>query len=507
VVTRGDSPRSRIQDGIWFHTAKPDAVDSAICGPQICPASTKNLAYSNGVRKKIQDLHTRFGLDIVESPNWDVEGLLTAMEHRIPVVVRAHSPMFKVMETQALEWSEDLRLCSALEGILLKHADAVSGSTKALLDLVDGAFAIGQKKALIRLGIAASNRCARVGERQEARILFVGRLERRKGIHTLLEAIPMVLASFPDARFQIAGRDSSAAGGKRWREIWSEQAAPGISRAVSFLGEVDQQELERLYESCDIFVAPSLYESFGIVYLEAMAHAKPVVGCRTGGVPEVVADGETGILVTPDDAYALANAILDLLKDERLRKSLGEAGHERYRLHFSREAMAGSTLEFYEAVIQRWREGRRIIWQADALHLQREAACLLQWSPESGYGVLLAEAGEPRTVVYGPYIAIGPGLYRAEFHLWSGPVAPKQRIAKIDVFSMKDGAAAERECYSEDCAAGMGCIFDLFFSVAEPGGEDYEFRVHTTGSTALFIKAIAVTAWQSENLTNAAGND
>lgn len=87
----------------------------------------------------------------------------------------------------------------------------------------------------------------------------------------------------------------------------------------------------RLYRDCDVFAAPSIYESFGLVYLEAMAHGKPAIGCLAGGVPEVVVDGATGLLIPPGDSAALARAILKLAQDEPLAEQMGAAGLARYR--------------------------------------------------------------------------------------------------------------------------------------------------------------------------------
>ena len=109
---------------------------------------------------------------------------------------------------------------------------------------------------------------------------------------------------------------------------------------MRFHGEVSQAELSRLYDSCDLFVAPSLYESFGLIYLEAMAWGKPVIACNSGGVGEVVIHGETGILVPPADSAALAGAILRILSDNDLARRLGDSGRQRYLESFTSSAMA-----------------------------------------------------------------------------------------------------------------------------------------------------------------------
>jgi glycosyltransferase involved in cell wall biosynthesis len=99
----------------------------------------------------------------------------------------------------------------------------------------------------------------------------------------------------------------------------------------------------------DLFVMPSVSEGLGTSLLDAMAASKPTVATRTGGIPEVVIDGETGILVPPRDHHALAQAIARLLKDQQLRETMGNAGFERVQRVFSAERMVERTLEVYRA--------------------------------------------------------------------------------------------------------------------------------------------------------------
>ena len=102
-----------------------------------------------------------------------------------------------------------------------------------------------------------------------------------------------------------------------------------------FLGSVDEATLHECYRSCDIFVLPSAQEGFGIVFLEAMRYRKPTVGARYGGIPEVVLDGITGLLVDYGDEVALAEAVTSLCKDPELRQRFGDAGYERLELNFT----------------------------------------------------------------------------------------------------------------------------------------------------------------------------
>ncbi|MCB0151631.1 MAG: glycosyltransferase family 4 protein, partial [Caldilineaceae bacterium] len=121
--------------------------------------------------------------------------------------------------------------------------------------------------------------------------------------------------------------------------------------AVTFLGAVSEEKLNELYQTCDLFVAPSLYESFGLIYLEAMNYAKPVIGCQAGGIPEVVDDGVTGRLVEPAAAPALAEAMVELLSSPALLREMGLAGRRRLLERFTHVQMARGFETIYRAVL------------------------------------------------------------------------------------------------------------------------------------------------------------
>ncbi len=498
LITRGAYSSSEYREGIWYHTATPLPLDGGVMDSLEYPTAIKNLEYSNGIKAKVLDIEARWGVDLVESPNWDAEGLLTAMENRFPIVVRAHSPLQKVIETQGWKRTEDLSFCSDLEGLLLRHADFVSFSTEAQRDLIMSHFPVDTARTrIIRLGIDSpqpeNNYLAAGAERI---VLFVGRLERRKGIHTLLAAIPDVLAEIGDVRFVIAGRDDDSTQGSYWRSLWQAEHGDVPRGKVHFLGEVSEEDLHRLYSECDLFVAPSMYESCGLIYLEAMAHGKPIIGCRAGGIPEVVLDGETGLLVPPDDPESLCKAIVKLLSDEELRRRFAHAGRERYQSFFTAEVMGARTMEFYLDVVRARNCESDVVWQADALEMKRSPTSTIRWMPETSRNYVMAEKGSADTVIYGPYAPLKAGSYRAEFKLWIGDVPkPSTCLARVDVFSLDAGVFGEYQIWSEDFTAGLGSVFDVYFAVPDLPPSDFEFRVHTTGEVPLYVREIIVRRW------------
>ncbi|MEM2561990.1 MAG: glycosyltransferase family 4 protein, partial [Candidatus Bathyarchaeia archaeon] len=126
----------------------------------------------------------------------------------------------------------------------------------------------------------------------------------------------------------------------------------GVLDRIIFLGQVKDEILPKLYNCCDVVVLPSLQEGQGIALLEAQAAAKPVVACRVGGVPEIVLDGETGILVQPREEE-LAMAMIKLLSDDNLREKMGMAGRRFVCENFTWEKCAEKMLNvYYEAINQ-----------------------------------------------------------------------------------------------------------------------------------------------------------
>lgn len=170
-------------------------------------------------------------------------------------------------------------------------------------------------------------------------ILTVGRwlaTERYKGMDTLITALPRLLTRWPNLQLAIVGEGDD----RSWLEELTEKN--GVRLHVHFLSKLSYAELASCYAACDIFALPSSGEGFGLVYLEAMAFGKPVIGGAHGGAPEVIQDGVTGYLVQHGDAVQLATSIETLLRDPALGRKLGERGRERVTHEFRFSVFAKS---------------------------------------------------------------------------------------------------------------------------------------------------------------------
>lgn len=164
------------------------------------------------------------------------------------------------------------------------------------------------------------------------RLLSVARLEANeagKGIDTVICALPELLRRFPNLQYVIVGDGSD-------RPNLEELARKkGVYQAVRFCGFVSESMLENEYRQCTAYVMPSASEGFGLVFIEAMSHGKPVVAAKVGGTPEVVLDGITGILVDLDDVPNLVQALTRLLENQDWQIQLGQAGLHRVQQEYT----------------------------------------------------------------------------------------------------------------------------------------------------------------------------
>lgn len=253
------------------------------------------------------------------------------------VVVTEHLPMVPYLWKRAL-----------VKRIAVGFVDAAVAITQANAELLVKRQGFPRRRVrVIENGVAASfgtrlregNARAELGiEARDVAFAFVGNLIEHKGLRRVIEALSRV----PEPWSLVVvgtGPDADPA-----REV---AARLGVSQRVVFLGRCSAEQVERAVAACDVLVLPSSVEGLPYVILEAMACAKPVVSSRVYGIPEAVIDGETGLLVAPDDVPALADALRTLAGDPALRDSLGRAGRARFEERFTLERQIRAMSSLY----------------------------------------------------------------------------------------------------------------------------------------------------------------
>lgn len=365
IFCKDEQPLRRVRLGLNIHGISK-AEQEPIPNFSNRPILQKNIAYSVALVKKLANLYSQGKIfDVVHAPNWDAEGVALIRMQVYPVVLEVVTSLAKVIGTEHLELNEDMQSSLEIDRWQIANADLVTvpsrGICKSYEDLMDVPHDETEHWQVVPLGIvpisAASLQCTNGLKR----LLFVGRLEHRKGIQTLLEILPNLMIEFEDWECHLVGDDQIilSDGSTFKSQFLSKYAnAPWINR-VEFHGKVTEEELNRQYQQCDLFVAPSLQESFGLIYHEAMQYQKAVVGCKTGGVPEVVEDGVEGLLVPPASPKELQEALSRLMHDDSLRNQMGLAGAERVRNRNNYKVMAAGMEKLYREVISAVGESRK----------------------------------------------------------------------------------------------------------------------------------------------------
>jgi glycogen synthase len=254
---------------------------------------------------------------------------------------------------------------SWIEKTAVENADGVIAVSQSMKADILRLYEVAPEKVIVVYNGIDANRYRRVAKPEvlasfgidplTPTVLFVGRITRQKGIIHLVRALPHI-----EKGAQIV----LCAGAPDTQEIAEvERARVGTSNPIIWIPEmVPVERLIALYSHAAVFVCPSVYEPFGIINLEAMACGTPVVASAVGGIPEVVINGETGILVPfepggDDDpeprrpqqyARDLASAINELLRAPERREAMGAEARRRVVAHFGWEAIARQTLQYYQ---------------------------------------------------------------------------------------------------------------------------------------------------------------
>lgn len=362
--TRGAFDTVDFEDGVWVHriTPKHQPLRTSPPLPDLSQI-TKDRLYTT--YDEIIRIHERRGLDVVSAPIWDLEGFAVLRDGRLPVVTSLHTT-FKLCLPSKPDWFEmpgykeqHVDKIIAGELTLLKESPAILGNSEAVCRDIKEAYdcEIDDKLTIIPHGLrdlresfAALSPSDEFPDKADnmTRVLFVGRFEDRKGVVELLEAIEKVAPQRPDIEFVLVGdNDIAVRGETHWRRFLARNDGREFLSRVKAVGAVSVEDLLRHYNACDIFVAPSRYESFGLIFVEAMTFGKPCIGTNIGGISEVVAHEHTGLLVEPNDPEALSAAILSLVDNQSMAYAMGLAGRRRYEQHFHCAKMAEAALAHY----------------------------------------------------------------------------------------------------------------------------------------------------------------
>lgn len=351
VITFSDSDIHTVdfENGLWVHRIVVDPHTEVSCS--MMPRSLAINAEAVG--KEIERINDIRQFDWVVGTIWDMNlaSIIQSGQYRTAMYLVTS---YALMLNSKPEWFADdnyyqnhvLKMIEA-EKWGLQNVDLVFSSTNAIsndMNLVYDMPEVFKNVVIQPFGINYGDSTDNYERSDDfIHILYVGRFEKRKGIEDLLSIIPNILINNDKVIFRLVGNNmliNAETGLTYWCEFSQKYEDEKWFDRIVLCGVVDDEQLEREYATSDFFVAPSRYESFGLIYLEAMKYGKACIGCVAGGIPEVVVDDKTGVLVPPASPEHLQRAIQYLIDNPHIRDRMGKNGLQRFEDFFTIDKFA-----------------------------------------------------------------------------------------------------------------------------------------------------------------------
>jgi glycosyltransferase involved in cell wall biosynthesis len=285
-------------------------------------------------------------IDVVEVP--DYQGWAAGCPRmKAPLVVRLHGcASYFAAETGARVPGPTFWI----EGAALRRADFLCSCSRHTAVRTANLFDLAPAIEVLHNGVEVPP--APVARRARHMVVFSGTLARKKGVEALIDAWPLVKSRHPEAELHIFGKDGRAEGGSMRAAL--EHRLNGATSSVRFHGAAPRPAVLSALASARVAVFPSFAEAFALAPLEAMAHACPTIYSRRGSGPELIRDGQDGLLVEPSNHEEIAAAVLRVLADDDLAARLAIAGRRRVIEHFSWDVLLEKNLAWYRSCLERF---------------------------------------------------------------------------------------------------------------------------------------------------------
>jgi len=342
VTESGRDWATRIEDGV--------TVISVPALPSRVPLIDRSRAVARVLARLPQTA------DIVQACEYRAEAFWYALKKPAGtrLVTRLATPSSLVEQLNTHETGHGLRahVVDRLERLQTQRSDGIISPTKALADLVCERWRIAPERVtVIRTGVDFARRYGSEAAdlpaelRGREYLIYFGRLEERKGVHVLAQALPRVLAAFPQLHMVFAGSVQQYQG--RSLRAYIKERNEGYQNRLHFYPRLAHEQLYPLLEGALAAVLPSLWENLANTCLEALDMGKPVVATTGCGFSEAIEDGRSGMLVPPANVPALENALLVLLSDRGKLQSMSQEAKARAE-HFKLDVVTRGLLDFYE---------------------------------------------------------------------------------------------------------------------------------------------------------------
>jgi glycogen(starch) synthase len=360
VICEAESePSMDYQDGVWVCRIISKSNDHMIKICDLIDLPAYQLNWSASAFCAIEQIGFN-NLDVISAPIWDIEGIITNILSPVPLVTSLHTT-YELARPYKPDWinrpvynmGHVQKICD-VEKSLFENCSHFLANSLSIIDDIEKNYGvdINKKSILVPHGVDD----VKLIEKFESSVkplmqyvLFVGRQETRKGFDTAIKASVICANKNKNITFIFAG--SPCDDEYCMKEIIN--IPNNLKSRIIINGYVTDEDLNVLYRNCRIFLAPSRYESFGLVAIEAMRYGKPVIVSSRGGLAEVVNNGKDGIQIDPDDPNKMADVILDMWNSQSKCDTLGCAARNSYERKYTTEIMVNNAVAAYKEFIKK----------------------------------------------------------------------------------------------------------------------------------------------------------
>jgi glycosyltransferase involved in cell wall biosynthesis len=296
-------------------------------------------------KRRVDIIHAQWSLP------QGLTGIICKQILKIPCITTLHGSDIHGLKYPGLKW---------LNAKVIKHSNACTANSCATAQMAKD-ISMRDNIAVVPMGINPrflsatrgrnTQRSASVNGQKS--IVYAGRLIDLKGVDYLIRALPAVLKEFPKTKLFVIGS------GPMKDDLVTLSNRLNLADTVTYIDKVPQEKLLEFYASADLFVLPSIVnekgetEGLGVVLLEAMACGLPVIGSAVGGIPDIIKDGDTGLLARQKEPESLAEKITQIFSDESLRRKLVENGYQMVEKNFSWDTISEKFIELYREALNR----------------------------------------------------------------------------------------------------------------------------------------------------------
>ena len=362
TLTRNNIESVNFEENVWVHRIGVNKYPKSLLEYDTVNDNFNwnrmNTLYSH--YEEILKINKKCKVDIVQTPIWDSLGFYALFDTRFNLVTTLHTSMKTIFEG-IYYINEEVEFHIEIEEYLLNKIKFIVSNSNAIEKQYNQYYndACKGKTFLIPHGFEDISKLAKYNNKKlsdnsdNIEVLFVGRLEHRKGIDIIFECIPYICQKYNNVIFRFCGDDSiNMPNSEKTYKDYFLSKYNEFNDKVIFEGYISDDEIIDRYSNCDIFIAPSRFESFGLIFLEAMIFSKPVIGTNIGGIPEVVADGVSGILIENENSEDLKNGLIKLIENKDIRESMGKNGRRIYEEKFTAEIMANKFIDYYKNILK-----------------------------------------------------------------------------------------------------------------------------------------------------------